>query len=406
VPDSQRCIVVGAGLLGLSSAWALARRGWEVGVLEAAASPGHERAGSKGTARIFRLGYPDPLYVEMAMLARARWHELEAANGSRLLHVTGQVTLGDEATLHAIADALTAAGAPVQPVSSSEAAERFGGIAVPQTGTAKGTRTEAVLLEPDSGVLVADACLRALRASGGFQLRSGDAAERLVVERDAIVVETADGLAHRADIVVVCAGAASLGLLHGANGNGRVAAPTSGSATVVGAKPSLPQVAYFAARGNEPLPPVFIEWGDAMIYGLPVPGNGPHGGTYKVSHHTPGPDLDAFDPADPAPLGRDDPALLKQLTGAVTRLLPALHPEPVATERCVYDNSADTDFIIDRVDRIVVGCGTSGHAFKFGPLLGELLADLAGDRRPAVDLERFSLRRTPLSPDGAPLLSR
>jgi sarcosine oxidase len=92
-------------------------------------------------------------------------------------------------------------------------------------------------------------------------------------------------------------------------------------------------------------------------------------------------------------LAGDDPALLARLTDAVERLLPSFDPRPVATERCVYDNAADTDFILDRVGRIVVGCGTSGHAFKFGPLLGGLLADLAENVRPSVDLGRFSLRR-------------
>ena len=70
MPDDRHCIVVGAGLLGLATARALARRGWRVLVLEAAGAPGHERAGSKGDARIFRLGYPEPHYVEMAALAR------------------------------------------------------------------------------------------------------------------------------------------------------------------------------------------------------------------------------------------------------------------------------------------------------------------------------------------------
>ena len=70
VPDHRRCLVVGAGLLGLSAAWALTRRGWSVLVLEAAAATGHERSGSKGDPRIFRLGYPEPHYVEMAVLAR------------------------------------------------------------------------------------------------------------------------------------------------------------------------------------------------------------------------------------------------------------------------------------------------------------------------------------------------
>jgi sarcosine oxidase len=66
----------------------------------------------------------------------------------------------------------------------------------------------------------------------------------------------------------------------------------------------------------------------------------------------------------------------------------------VATERCVYDNSIDTDFVLDRVGNLVVGCGTSGHGFKFGPLLGELLADLADGTTPPIDLRPFRLDRT------------
>ena len=58
--------------------------------------------------------------------------------------------------------------------------------------------------------------------------------------------------------------------------------------------------------------------------------------------------LTAFDPTDPAPLAGDDPAQLALVQDAVVRLLPSLHPEPVATERCVYDNTADADFILDR----------------------------------------------------------
>jgi sarcosine oxidase len=288
----------------------------------------------------------------MAVLARRRWHELEAATGRRLLHVIGQVTLGDEASVRAIAGALAAAGAPVALVAGGTAARRFPGIVA----------SGLVLVEPDSGVLAADECLRALRQAGGFEVRTGC---RVTIA---------------ADIVVDCAGPATLGLL--------------GDATAAGAAPSVPQVAYFAARhGVGIVPPIFIEWGDDMLYGLPVPGDGPHAGTYKVSHHTPGSALHTFDPTDPAPLAGDDPAQLALVQDAVARLLPSLNPQPVATERCVYDNSPDADFVLDRVGRIVVGCGTSGHAFKFGPLLGELLADLAEGREPPVGLGRFSLHR-------------
>jgi sarcosine oxidase len=370
VPDHRRCIVVGAGLLGLSAACTLTRRGWNVLVLEAAGAAGHERSGSKGDARIFRLGYPEPHYVEMAVLARQHWYDLEAATGRHLLHVTGQVTLGDEATLHGIAGALAAAGAPVELIPRHTAARRFPGI------VGSGT----VLLEPDSGVLAADECLRALRQAGGFELRTGCRVTSLRQSPASVTVGIAERGTIPADVVVDCAGPAALGLLDGAGG--------------ARAAPSLPQVAYFAARhGGDIDLPVFIEWGEDMLYGLPVPGGGPHAGTYKVSHHTPGSAVHAFDPTDPAPLAGDDPALLALVQGAVARLLPSLHPQPVATERCVYDNSPDSDFVLDRVGRIVVGCGTSGHAFKFGPLLGELLADLAEGRDPPVDLSRFNLHR-------------
>ena len=381
VADNRRCLVIGAGLLGLSGAWALARRGWDVVVLEAAGAPGHERSGSKGDARIFRLGYPEAHHVEMALLAQGRWRDLEGATGQELLRVTGQVTLGDGDAQHAIAAAMTAAGAPVEEISGTAAAQRFPGLVL----------SGPVLLEPDSGVLAADHCLHALIEVGGFELRTGTPVTSVRQSSGAVAVETADGTSIPADVVVVCAGPHTLGLVG-------LDAPAAGG-------PSLPQVAYFAPRTGD-LPPVFIEWGEEMVYGLPVLGQGPHAGLYKVARHAPGPALSPFDPADPAPLAGDDPGQLAQLTSAVARLLPALHPAPVASERCVYDNSVDTDFVLDRVGPVVVGCGTSGHAFKFGPLLGELLADLAENRRPAVDLTRFGLHRGAPPPEWPPATGR
>src|ERR1700722_28684 len=221
VPAHRRCVVVGAGLLGLSAAWALGRRGWDVLVLEAAAAPGHARSGSKGDARIFRLGYPDASYVEMALLARSRWHDLEAATGRQRLHVTGQVTFGGEATLHAIAGAMTAAGASVEQLSITAAAQRFPGIEL----------SGPVLVEPDSGVLAADACLNALREAGGFEVRTKTPVTSVRRSSGSVTVESAAGTSLPAAIVVVCAGPGSLALL-GVD-------PPAGSA------PSLPQVAYF-----------------------------------------------------------------------------------------------------------------------------------------------------------------
>jgi sarcosine oxidase len=371
VADDRRCIVVGAGLLGVAAAWALSRRGWSVTALEAAGSIGHDRSGSKGDARIFRLGYPDPLYVDMAVRAEALWRELEATTGRTLLRPTGQVSFGDDGALSSIAAALSAHERATEMLTAEEVRMRFPGFE---------THGPA-LLEPDSGVLAADACLAALLSATRLELKTGQPVSLLTQSSDSVLVTTAGGDVFDADVVVNCAGPRTIALL------GDVRAPTQ-------TRPSIPQVAYF--RGGDPGAaarlPVFIEWGPDMIYGLPVLGTGAHAGSYKVSHHSPGTPLDRFDPLD-ATAWSDERALVDRLGDAVRRVLPALGPEPAATERCVYDNSGDQDFVIDRIGNVVVGCGTSGHAFKFGPLIGEMLADLAEDRRPLVDLTRFRLGR-------------
>jgi sarcosine oxidase len=372
VVADRRCIVVGAGLLGLATAWALSRRGWDVTVLEAADSIGHAGSGSKGDARIFRLGYPEPLYVELAIRAETHWRDLETTTGRTLLRTTGQVSFGDDDALSSIATALSACDRATEMLTADEVARRFPGFA---------TQSPA-LFEPDSGVLAADACLAALYDAARFVLMTRHPVTRLEQRSNSVRVTTAAGHALEADVVADCAGPRSFALL----GDEWQAGPVTGA--------SIPQVAYFRAvePGATTRLPVFIEWGPDMVYGLPVLGTGPQAGSYKVSHHTPGTPLDRFDPLDATSWG-DEPALLAGLTGAARRLLPALDADPVATERCVYDNSADQDFVIDRIGGVVVGCGTSGHAFKFGPLIGEALADLAEDRAPSFDMTRFRLDR-------------
>ena len=393
VGSDGRCVVVGGGLLGLSAAWALSRRGWSVRVFEAGASVGHERCGSKGEARIFRLGYREAHYVEMALLARDLWRSLESTSGRTLLRVTGQLSFGDPASVEDVSRALARHDVPGQIVDGSSAAGRL----------APGLVTHGpVLYEPESGVLAADECLAALMEDGGLRVERGR--QVASVRGDGSggrsgggvgSVVMSDGEVLDADVVVVCAGPSSLGLVEGGLGEARPWAvrrsgrwrhrrhsPRWRTSNLVG--PTVGGV------------PVFIEWGEAMTYGLPVLGDGTHAGLFKVSQHAPGAVLERYDPTDPSPMPDDDREL-GALSEAVRRLLPGLDPTPVATERCVYDNSPDTDFVLDRIGSVVVGCGTSGHGFKFGPLLGQVLADLAEAVPPPVDLSPFRIDRPVVS---------
>ena len=87
-----RVAVVGAGIMGCATAWALAARGAEVTLVEQF-EPGHDRGSSHGRSRIVRLSYPDPEWVGLAAAARAGWAELEAETGRTLLELHGLVEL-------------------------------------------------------------------------------------------------------------------------------------------------------------------------------------------------------------------------------------------------------------------------------------------------------------------------
>ena len=342
--------VIGAGICGLSAAWALRRRGYEVMVLDQARI-GHVEGGSHGSCRIFRLGYENPAYVKLAARARDSWTELEEAGGEELLHPTPQLTFGPQ--LADVRAAMEQAGRPGEVLTAGEAAERFPGVAV--TGT--------VMFEPASAVISAGRALAALaRLSGPDALRDGGEAGRvtgLAAHGQGIRVSTGAGDLD-AGRVIVCAGPWTA----------RLVAPLG--ITVPGWT-SLEQVAYLAPAGQSAtaaVTPIMVHYGGEFPYGLPVPGSD----RYKVGIHFGGPPVDP-DRQDQS----EDPGLTARTQAAARQFLPAYDPRPVAVERCVYDNSPDTDFIIDRVGPVSIGCGTSGHGFKFGPLIGQWLAELAAN---------------------------
>lgn len=362
-------VVVGAGLLGLAAARELARRGRSALVVEQA-TVGHERAGSKGTARIFRLGYDDPFYVELARYARERWSRLEDDSGRRLLQVTGQLTFG--AGLGRLATAMRDAGAPVERWSREEAAERFPFLGV----------DGPVLFEPMSGVIAADAVLDVLRGSEGVEVRERTRVTAVRDDGRRVHLSTDSGDIV-AGIAVVCAGPWTARLVPVRRSGGADGASSGAAPSFV---PTLEQVVYLSPAVAASRVPVFIERRRPWVYGLPVP----DGDVVKLALHGGGPVVSA-DVADLVP----DAARCATLADAAARLLPG--SSVVDTERCLYDNTPDGDFVVDRVGRVVVGAGTSGHGFKFGPVLGELLAELAVGGMPSWDLGRFRIDRPALA---------
>jgi sarcosine oxidase len=356
--------IVGAGLLGLAAARVLFGRGRDVVVLEQA-EIGHTGAGSKGTCRIFRLGYPDPDYVAAARRAGELWRDLEAESGRQLRWPTPQLSFGPR--LRDVQRALRAAGVPGELLPAAAVASQFPAIQV--GGPA--------LLEPESAVIAADHALEVLAARAG-EIRTGTTVLSLADDGRQVTLHTSAGPV-TARAAIVTAGPWSRALLAPLG----VAVPTVPTLEQVGYLSPVASVPGSGATGT----PIFICHDDQSPYGLPVPGSP----LYKIGMHTSGRRTDP-DAQDQSP----DPELISRLSRVARRLLPGYDPEPAVAERCIYDNTPDEDFVVDRIGNVVIGCGTSGHGFKFGPLFGEWLADLATGAMDAPDpmlRARFAVSR-------------
>jgi sarcosine oxidase len=352
-------VVVGGGAMGSAAAWCLARRGRDTVLIEQFAA-GHTRGSSHGSTRIFRIAYPEPEYVELARRARPLWDELEADCGTTLLETTGGIDHGDARELARLAAAVSAGGAAHSMLTGREAAERFPMFRFDGD----------VLFQPDAGRLFADTAVAALHRRArdhGAELRFEEPVIAVMPSRRGVAVATGADV-YDARVVVVAAGAWTAGLL------GRhVALPAL--------EVTEEQVFHFAPRDDEARWPTFVHRIRPACYGLPAPEG------VKVAEHHTGP---AVDPATRTfALNEDTRARIDRY---VETWLPGLEPGPVAATTCLYTTTPSEDFVIDRVGAVVVAAGFSGHGFKFTPLVGKLLADLAeGD---AVIPGRFAVARS------------
>ena len=322
-------VVVGAGIMGSAAAYALAREGRDVLLVEQY-EVGHTRGSSHGRSRIVRLAYPELEFVELAQEAFAGWRELEQESGRQLLQLSGLLELVEDPA-QGSHDALAAAGAEHQVLAAEEARRRWP-VGVPDGWTA--------LFQPEAGIVRADVAHRT------FVERALAHGARLEEHRR---VESLDEL--DAAAVIVTAGPWVRKLI-----------------ADVPVRPTRETLGYFR-RDGEPLPSVVQldpqTRGHAM-YSLHDPLHG-----LKAGAHMAGAEADPDEPGEP------DPLVLEHVSEWVARTYPDADPEPVRAETCMYTNTEDEHFIFERRGRVVIGSPCSGHGFKFAPACGQRLAALA-----------------------------
>jgi sarcosine oxidase len=352
--DQADVIVIGAGVAGAAAARALAKTGRDVLLFEQF-DLGHARGSSHGTSRIFRFSYDDPMYVRMAMEALPLWRELESEIGETLIVTLGGIDCGKHVGKHA--DAMDQSGARYEVLSPGRVAERFPRLRVPEGPD--------ILFHPDAGIALADKALRAFISSArnaGAEVRERSAVRELAADGRRAIVST-DGATLAANVAIVTVGAWAGPLLEGVG----IELPVV---------PTRETVAYF--RMDEELgSPTIVDWrqtgqpgdvGDAALYSLPSPGVG-----IKAGEHHAGP------VTDPNDVGAVSDESVERISRWVAERYPTADPEPLTAETCIYTNTSDERFVLERYGPIVVGSACSGHGFKFGPLTGRRLAELAGE---------------------------
>jgi glycine/D-amino acid oxidase-like deaminating enzyme len=370
-----RIVVVGAGAFGGWTALELRRRGARVTLVDAW-GPGNVRASSGGETRVIRATYGSrAIYTKMAIRAMELWHAYDATWQRGFFRKTGALwmfgaPLGDDSFGGASAAALRAANMPIEELTPRDAAKRWPQIAFDDT-------IDSVLWEPEAGYLLARrACEHVVErfiAEGGEYRQQ---AIRVPVDVERIEIE--------AEAYVFACGPWLGQLFPGVIG-GRVTATRQ-------------EVYYFGTpagdgRYQDPAMPVWVDYRERLMYG--IPGNANRG--FKVADDTSGP---AFDPttgvrdatADGIVAAR---AFLKQ------RFPPLADAPLLGSEVCQYEASPDAHYIIDRhpqAANVWIAGGGSGHGFKMGPAIGEMIASCAlGTATPDP---QFSLSRLLSAPAG------
>ena len=371
---SYDAIVIGVGGMGSATVFELARRGLRVLGLEQYDIP-HDRGSSHGVNRIIRLAYWEhPSYVPLLRRAYERWRTLESLRHEQLLFITGSIDAGRPGS-RTVAGSLRSCelhDLPHDLLDASELQRRHPGYRLAPDMQA--------VYQPDGGfVLCERAIVNYVEAAQdlGADIHAREPVLAWEPTDSGVVVRTGNAM-YEAPRLVLTAGPWTAQLVPAL---GALARPER--QVLLWAQPRRPELFRMGAF------PVFnLDAPEGHFYGFPVfgiPG-------FKIGrYHHLGEQVSA-DSMDRECHASDE----RVMRDGIRLYFPDADGPTMAMKTCLFTNSPDEHFIIDRhpeLPQVAVAAGFSGHGFKFCSVVGEILADLAVDGSTRWDLDLFRLAR-------------
>lgn len=367
-------IVVGTGSMGSAAAYEFARRGLRVLALDQFDVPNLLGA-SVGITRIIRLAYSEhPKYVPLLRRSYERWRDLEKVSSERLLFITGGIDAGLEgsATITGSLRSCREHALPHEVMSSADLNRRFPGYRLPAA--------MAAVYQPDGGFLMSERCVVAhvnAALAHGAEVHGRELVHDWDVASGHVVVTT-EHARYEAGALVLAAGPWTPNL-----------SPDLGPKVVaerqvlLWAQPRRPE--YYAVDRF----PIFnMEAPEGRFYGFPVH-SVPGFKIGKYHHRHESVQADSVDRT----CYPEDEAVLRD---GIQKYFPDADGPTLAMKVCMFTNTPDEHFIIDRhpnAQNVIIAAGFSGHGFKFCSVVGEIVADLATQGSTKFDIDLFRLDR-------------
>lgn len=370
-------IIIGAGSMGMAAGYFLASQGKKVLLIDAF-NPPHTEGAHHGETRIIRHAYGEgENYVPMALRAQELWVELEEKSNKHLFLQTGVLNAGnpDSLFIKNVVKSAETYSLPVEVLTAEEMKAKWPGF--------RFSDDYVGCFERNSGVLMVEDCVSAYRElaeKSGAVLETNTTVQSIDCTESVVTVTTDNGK-FECENLIITAG----------KGTGPI---LSTLGLELPLQPVRKTFSWFASdeavyrAGNFPAFAVNYPNSDELYYGFPSI----NGAGVKIGRHDKGQPVQPGEKlADFGAFPEDEQDVKEFAERFMSKEIRLKYGKT-----CVYINTPDSDFIIDRhpdLNNIFFACGFSGHGFKFASAVGEILSQLVLNGKTELDISDFSMER-------------